>query len=48
MAIVLCTYLDIDAEPLLTMQMHYNMAQARKNPKIITQLNKLAQHVAVL
>ena len=48
MALLICAALDIDAEPLLTMQTRYDIITARRNKTFSQKLNSIKKIAAVL
>lgn len=48
MALLICTALDIDVEPLLAMQTRYNIITARRNKTFSQKLNSIRKIAAVL
>ena len=48
MALLIAAALDLDAEPLLALQMRYNMITARRNSSFAARLNRINKIASVL
>ena len=48
MALLIAAALDLDAEPLLALQMRYNMITARRNSSFAARLNRIHKIASVL
>jgi addiction module HigA family antidote len=47
MALLICQALDLDAEPLLSLQMKYNLLSAKRNKSFFEHLKKIPRIAAV-